>query len=126
MVFLSNFYYFVLMIFAFSGVFYLLNGFDFSIEERNIGDISSSLISSIVLWVPYCFWMVIGLLTSQWYLFLTLIFFTFLMYLGANAIQNEIVSIILERGSVLVEVILLIFISLNHFHFGLNLLETVL
>lgn len=121
--FLVNTYYFLLLVYSFGSVYYLLNGFDIELENIEVGKLSSDLIKSILLWIPYILLILLGLLSSQWYLFFSVILSTFLFYFISLYVENETALLILERTSIFIEISLVVFICLNYFHFGLNLLN---
>lgn len=124
--FLVNLYYFLLLVYSFGNTYYLLNGFDIELESIDVGELSSDLIKSVFLWIPYIILILLGLLSSQWYLFFFVVFTTFLFYFISMYVGNQTALLFLERISIFLELSIVIFICLNHFHFGLNLLNWIL
>lgn len=73
----------------------------------------------------YVLWVITGLLTAKWVFFLGFLIVSFTLYiinsLVVPPIFGKTVSRISFKISTLIEIVFLLFITLNHFHFHITL-----
>lgn len=95
-------------------------------KETNVSELSSYLLSSIFVRVPYMIWVILGLLTSQWLMFLLLIVVTGIFFVLYEVIDSDYINLTILKISILFEFVVTGFICLNYFHLGIKVSEFIL
>lgn len=125
---LADFYFGFGFFFAFLNLYYLTNsqGILGEIDEKSVSNLSSYLLSSIFVRIPYLLWIILGFLTSQWTIFIALVGITGLLFVFYESVGNNWIKFIILESSLFVEFLFTSFICLNHFHLGIRVSELLL
>lgn len=119
-------YYLVGFFFFILNLYYLANGLP-EFERSKImesdnpkGVIGYLVFSAMIFKIPYIVWIIIGLVTHYWFLFSILLILTFFLFMSSKSCAGSYKSLF-ERISLIIESLIIGFVSFNHFHFHLEL-----
>lgn len=126
--FLVDFYFGLGFFFGFLNLYYLVNpkGLLGEPDSTSVSELSSYLLSSIFVRIPYLLWVIFGFLTSQWIVFLFLVGLGGVLYVFFEIFENNILQTLFLRTSLFFEFLLVGFVCLNHFHIGIKVSEFLL
>jgi hypothetical protein len=76
--------------------------------------------SSQILFAVEHFWIILGFLSSNWFIFLTLLIYTSFIRWSIKSFQHTIVGKFLELHSMIIRLLTIFFLIINHFHLHLD------
>ena len=76
--------------------------------------------SAQILFTIESFWIIVGFLSSNWFLFLTLLIYAAIIKWSIKSIQFTVIGKILEFQSMVLRLVTIFFLIINHFHLHLD------
>ena len=82
--------------------------------------------SSQILFTIENFWIIVGFLSSNWFIFLSLLTYSMIIKWSIKSIQFTFIGKILEFQSMILRLFTIFFLIINHFHLHLDIKKIAL